>query len=164
MIRNQNHIKEIKKLLGKNKEIYLHGSRRMAEQLNVTSLLPSDTDYDYAVQWWDCGKTLFELVEENGWDVLGDKSYRDVNNTVVAQKMIGLDKVQVQFKKNLALYQAVFESINPSFYFDKFYKKDRDGYKAYLKSSTEAMAELMGIKPDSYPDDNKVLALDTADF
>lgn len=152
MIRKSKHLKEIRKILGKNKEMYLHGSRRMAEQINVTSLLPSDTDYDYAVQWHPTTIGLDAYCAKFGWRYLGDKAYKGKNNTVVVEKMLDGDKVQVQFKLNLEVYKEVFESLNPSYYFDKFYKKNRDEYKAWLEATTLTVAEAMKVDLTAYPD------------
>lgn len=173
MNRNQTHITEIKKLIkpyGKNWEIYLHGSRRMAEQLNVTALLPSDTDYDYAVGnpkqvehiEWEDRKKFVRHADSLGWSVLGnewrwlpvdseadyfgsasnfvkqkeDPNYdvTEVSKVLIWEKEIDGAKVQVQWKADFVHYKDMFESINPSYFFEHFYKKNRDQYKEYLKA------------------------------
>ena len=168
MLRNEEHLKEIRKLVKPHKwEIYLHGSRRMAEQLNVTSLLPTETDYDYAVGNPTCVEYLnysqrAEFVGRAkvlGWSVLGkhwnllkwntvnldnivmvDSAEYDemtASSVIIFEKVIDRDKVQVQWKANFVYYKDLFESINPAYYFDKFYKKNREEYRSYINEQIE---------------------------
>jgi hypothetical protein len=161
MYRNTTHLKEVKKLIGKvgklsKWEIYLHGSRRMAEQLNVVSLLPYDTDYDYAVgnpekeeplDWENRDRMVIE-ADKLGWTVLGDMwSFRsgimvkpdpdyeakEAHRVIIFEKEIGGDKVQVQWKAQFVHYKDMFESISPAYYFDRFYKKNREEFTQYIK-------------------------------
>lgn len=120
-----NHEKAIRKFT--NGEIYLHGSRRMAERLGRE--MPKDTDYDYAVDYLDSPALVraFDL----GWVECVDKSYTDENTSVVIEKYIDGDKVQVSSRFCLHIYKDIFESIDPQYYFDVF-RKDKTRFREWL--------------------------------
>lgn len=109
------HIEEIRKFVPEPAEIYLHGSRSKLTDL------PDDTDWDYAVDYIYIDQIL--RAHELGWTECVDKSYLDSNSSVVLEKTIGVDKVQVSSRQSLYLFKTVWESL-PLELYREFHEDD----------------------------------------
>ena len=123
------HEKEIRKFYPEG-EIYLHGSRRKALDIGKCDL-PDNTDYDYAVDYMYIDQIDKALT--GGWKECVDKSYLDSNSSVVLEKIIRGDKVQVSARQSLGVYKKAFESISAEDYFQNFWKKDKEAYRHRLE-------------------------------
>lgn len=126
---NPFHEKEIRKFYP-NGEIYLHGSRRKALEIGKWDL-PEGTDYDYAVDYLVISR--IDTAIRNGWKECVDKSYLDSNSSVVLEKEIRGDKVQVSARQSLEVYKKAFESISAEEYFRDYWKKGKEEYKYRLE-------------------------------
>lgn len=122
---NPFHEKEIRKFYPHG-EIYLHGSRRKAAEIGKWDL-PEGTDYDYAVDYLYI--KFIDTALRNGWKECVDKSYLDSNSSVVLERDIRGDKVQVSARDPLEVYKKAFESIPAEEYFDKYWKKPENRCK-----------------------------------
>lgn len=118
------HEEEIRKFLPEGNTLYLHGSRAKLENM------PVEIDYDYATERLYL-ENMYKAFD-NGWEEIVSQSYVDDNTSLVFQKMIGKDKVQVSARTNLDTYKTVFESMPLEVYKAFRDKNDKEGLKNYL--------------------------------
>lgn len=103
-------------------EVFLHGSRFMAERAGKTALLPESTDYDYAAQHTQPWQEIVAKAESLGWVEIVTESYKDNDTAFVFERVVDGKKVQVSLRQNLARYKSVFEGIDPEYYFQYLWK------------------------------------------
>jgi hypothetical protein len=107
-------------------EVFLHGSRAMAKRSGNLPLLPESTDYDYAAQHTQPWQELVAKAEKEGWVEIVTDSYKDNDTAFVFEKTLEGKKVQVSLRQNLDRYKAVFEDIDPDYYFQYLWKGSVD--------------------------------------